>query len=95
MVQGMVYLDSFNPHACILRCASINHQPCELVNVVPFLNATILLHLETPLFSSILGCDMMLLVYPIRKNGNSNDSFHNNLFISPSVYSPYKKIIAM
>ena len=34
-----------------------------LLNVVPSLNVTILLHLEAPLFSFILGCDMTLLVY--------------------------------
>ena len=29
---------------CIIRCASFNHQPCELLNVVPSLNVTIFLH---------------------------------------------------
>ena len=53
----------FTPDACILRCACSNHQPCELLNVVPSLNLTILLHLEVPLFSFLLSCDLRLLVY--------------------------------
>ena len=62
-VRRTVYVDSFTPDACILRRASFIQQPCELLNVVPLLNVTILLHLEAPLFSFILSCDMTLLLY--------------------------------
>ena len=63
-VQKIVYVDSFTPDACILRCACFIHQPCELLNVVPSLNGTILLHLEVPLFSFILcsSCWILLLI---------------------------------
>ena len=63
VVQRMVYVDSFTPDPCILRCACFNHQPCEFLNVVPSLNVTILLNWGAPLFSFILSCDMTLLLY--------------------------------
>ena len=57
-------MDSFTPDACILGCASFNHQPCDLLNIVPSLNVTILLHLEAPTFYFILcsSCWILLLI---------------------------------